>query len=251
MFMLLKKLQRCLSSEEYTVKIYSGRMGKNNLVNFYFISFFLILNTIFSNTLFSQSNITENNKTNYEILSDLLVKSLNKVEDRIIIAGKDKTYLLSFNRGNEGSVDVRESTDETKLFFQSLISQSLRDYKIITDSSINFDYRINIGYPGARVNYSKIKTFGLIGNKVVKRECRIMYKCTFTNKNADTSESFSISKTFGDEIFIDKIPLVEDNNFRFTRSSLPVESKFSKILIPAAIILSTAVAIILFFTIRK
>ncbi|CAN5575939.1 hypothetical protein BH10BAC5_BH10BAC5_13920 [soil metagenome] len=221
-------------------------------VKYIFLIIILIFTVGFTQHSFCQSNDTTslNYRTNYEILSDLLVKSLSKIEDRIIIAGKDKTYLLSFNIKRD-AVDGESINKETILFFKSLIPQGLKNYKIISDSSLNYDHRINISYPVTNVDYSKIRTIGLIGNKTVKRICSIGYYCTFENKGADSSESFRVIRSFDDEIMIDKIPSLEDTNIRFTHASLPSESTFNKLLLPAAIILSTAAAIILFFTIRK
>jgi len=194
----------------------------------------------------SQAQDSTAYKTNYEILSGLLSKSISKIEDRIITAGKEKTYLLSFNDNASGN-----GFRETNSFFQSLISQKMRDYKILSDNSLSFDNKILISSPVLSVLYSGIKTKGIIGNKFVKRECKVSYLCTVENSGTDDVKSFRYNETFTDEIPVDKIPMVEDINLTFTRSELPKETTFSKILLPAAIIFSTAAAIVLFFTIRK
>ena len=242
--MLLKKLLKFSSSEAYTVNIH--RNGMKIISYKYFIPAVILFLTgsFFLGDANAQDTTTYSYKTNYEILSDLLTKSLNKIEDRIITAGKEKTYLLSFNEQSIGN-------KETKSFFQSLISQRFRDYKILSDNSLNFDHKIIISSPVLSVTYTGLKTKGLIGDKLVKRVCKVSYLCTVENTITDDTRSFRYDESYTDEIPVDRIPYIEDTHFKFTRSDLPHESTFSKILLPTAILLSTAAAIVLFFTIRK
>lgn len=209
----------------------------------------IIFHFAFSAVCFAQSGDTAsyNYKSNYDIISELFTKSLSKIEDRIISAGKEKTYLLSFD-SNPGNGDIGGLKPETRSFLQSLTFQRLSSYRLITDSSLKYDTKIDIYYPSLNVSYSELHTKGILGDRSVKRICSIHYLCSF---HGYPEMDFTFNDKHEDIISLDRISQVEDPNFRFTKSELPRETVLNKIIVPAAILISTAAAIVLFFIIRK
>jgi len=75
-----------------------------------------------------------------------------------------------------------------------------------------------------------------------------MYSYSISGKDINDRK---IYKSYKDEINVDKVEYIENGNYAFLKSVLPEKPFLKKILIPAVIVAVSAIATILFFTIRS
>lgn len=210
-------------------------------MNIKYLLLFLFLFTI-RGISFSQ----ENSSSNLSEINKLIEESLIPLENKLILLGKEKLYLLS---------------DESKSiqgdYMLKILKRNLSEYKILlkpgnTDFTDSVDYLIKIAQPSIKTLYKKIFDEDIIGTKKVEREITVKYDLTLEDKK-NLNEVFrnKFSNKYKDSFNLDEQSLIEDRNFDFSRSAIPEENTVNHLLYPALIIMSTAAAIILFFTIRS
>ena len=210
-------------------------------MNIKYLLLFLFLFTI-RGISFSQ----ENSSSNLSEINKLIEESLVPLENNLILLGKEKLYLLS---------------DESKSiqgdYMLKILKRNLSGYKMLfksgnPDFSDSVDYFIKIARPSIKTLYKKIFDEDIIGTKKVEREITVKYDLTLEDKK-NLSEIFrnKFSNKHKDSFNIDEQSLIEDRNYDFSRSAIPEENTVNQLLYPALIIMSTAAAIILFFTIRS
>ena len=210
-------------------------------MNIKYLLLFLFLFTI-RGISFSQ----ENRSSNLSEINKLIEESLIPLENKLILLGKEKLYLLS---------------DESKSiqgdYILKILKRNLSGYKILlkpgnTDFTDSIDYIIKIAQPSIKTLYKKIFDEDIIGTKKVEREITVKYDLTLEDKK-NLYEVFrnKFSNRNKDSFNLDEQSVIEDRNYDFSRSAIPEENTVNHLLYPALIIISTAAAIILFFTIRS
>ena len=210
-------------------------------MNIKYLLLFLFLFTI-RGISFSQ----ENRSSNLSEINKLIEESLVPLENKLILLGKEKLYLLS---------------DESKSiqgdYILKILKRNLSGYKILlkpgnTDFTDSVDYIIKIAQPSIITLYKKIFDEDIIGTKKVEREITVKYDLTLEDKK-NLYEVFrnKFSNRNKDSFNLDEQSVIEDRNYDFSRSAIPEENTVNHLLYPALIIMSTAAAIILFFTIRS
>ena len=206
--------------------------------------FFLLLLITCGNS-YSQVNdslVREYSKSNYEIFSSLLDKSLEKIENKISVYGIDKIYNVSI------SGKKKEETD----FFKNYFRQKFSGYRIVYDETREkADYFINIKEPRFNVDYIKIKGF-ILGNKKVIR--KLIFSAEFDisdTAKTNTSKGNRIKQISEDEFYLEEQIQVESGGYDFLKGVLPEKSFIEKMIVPGLIITASAVTIILFFTVRS
>jgi hypothetical protein len=206
-----------------------------------FFLFCVVLLFYFTN-IYSQNNYNTISERNIDIFSRLIDNGLNDLENQLVIAGKDKLFLLRF---------PEKSIENNYLFLK--LKQKFSSYNLLTgNSSQKADYEIVFENPKLNTNYSEIFSSTFLGSKRVKRKIQV----GFLHKIIDNSTKEEIySHTFNesneDDFLLDDHEYVEISNYGFTKSILPDESLFQQVLIPALVVGASAVAIILFFVIRS
>lgn len=210
-------------------------------MNIRYLLFFLIFFTI-RGISFCQ----ESSSSNLSEINKLIEESIVPLENKLILLGKDRLYLLT-----------DESSSIQGGYISKFIKRSFPGYKMllhsgISDFSDSADYLIKIAGPSIKTLYKKISVDDLIGTKKAEREITLKYELIITDKKS-LSEVFrhKFSNKHNDSFNLDEKSLIEDRNYNFTRSAIPEENILNHVLYPAVIILSTAAAIILFFTIRS
>ncbi|MEO8447606.1 MAG: hypothetical protein ABI528_08935 [bacterium] len=200
---------------------------------------FLILRGI----SYSQDNF----ENNISIVNRLIEESFLSPGNKLTELGKDKFYGVSFDPRNQS---------ESYLFER--FKNRFYDYKlIVNENSDSINYVIKFKDPVINTKYSKIFTDNVIGVKKIVREITVSYKLEITKKINSSSDSLRIilnqnfNKKSKDNIDLDKLTYAEDSRYRFSSSELPEESTLNQIMFPAIIVAASAVAIILFFTIRS
>lgn len=195
-----------------------------------------ILLLVFIQNAFSQ-NVSQKLKTNLENIDVLLDASFELMGDRLNL-NKDKVYLLKINH-----------TDfETESYFQSKIKNRFNGYKIISDEKLGNDAVILIDSLTLDTKYLRLFEKDLLGNKYVQRRAMVKYNCVFSGTDI---QGYRFNQTFTDDFELDNLSSVENDKFFFAQGVIPSQSFFSKYLIPSIVILSSAAAAILFFTVRN
>ncbi|MCX7833808.1 MAG: hypothetical protein N2490_06335 [Ignavibacteria bacterium] len=178
-------------------------------------------------------------KTNLELINLLLQNDFEKCIEYINILGPEKTYLITTNDNSEVSKYI------IKLFKQIYINYKLttEDKKIISDYTLKFDNAI------IKTEY-KYEHKNLIFDKYLQRQIFCGFDLLISNKDSTiyTRNFYSIIK---DTVDYSYISYIESDGYKFAKGKLPEESFFDKYLIPSTAILVSAVAIVLFFTIRS
>lgn len=202
----------------------------------YLFSICLIL--ILRGVSFSQDSFN----TNLDIVQNLIEESLTPLGNKLLILGKDNFYSIKIDNNNQAGSYLLDK-----------IIRRFNDYKlIIGEDSDSTDYITVIKNPYIRTGYKKIFTDRILGTKKVQREVIVSYEIELMNKKTSSIEySLNFNKSFKDNFDLDKLGLVEDNRYKFSRSTLPAESKLNEILFPSIIIAASAAAIVLFFIIRS
>jgi len=164
------------------------------------------------------------------------------MDDRLLL-DKDKVYFLEF-------VNTKNPGNETETYFRSRIKSRFANNKIISDVNLVHDVKIQIDSLDIDTKYTKLFEKDLLGDKYVKRDVVVGYKCSFFFNEGGT-EGFLFKKKFTDDFEIDRLSAMENNNFLFTQGVLPDQSFFSKYLVPTVVVLASAIAVILFFSVRN
>jgi len=186
--------------------------------------------------VFPQSN-TQKLTTNLENIDVLLDAGFDLLSDRLIL-NKDKVYLIQINH----------SDYETESYFRSRIKSRFPVYKIISDSNLGNDVKIIFDSLRIETKYLKLFEKDLLGNKFIKRQTIVKYRCSFTGSEV---EGYRFNESFTDDFEFDNLVSVENEKFFFAQGVIPPQSFFSKYLIPSIVILASAAAVILFFTVRN
>ncbi|MBI5403873.1 MAG: hypothetical protein HY959_10775 [Ignavibacteriae bacterium] len=203
-----------------------------------FIYFFVFLTSCLA---FSQGTGEYDFKTNLEIFSKLTEKSIEKIENKIIVLGREKVFCL-----------IIEGNEENKDFLYTKFRQKLYNFKIISEpDSASADYIVYLSRTVLNTGY--IKIFGsVLKSRKVEREISVLYSCEIKQRNSqDVLYSEMISEKKTDNFLLDNKDAVERGDYSFLKGRLPEMSFFEKAVIPGAVILASAVTIILFFAIRS
>lgn len=191
---------------------------------------------VFIQIAFPQNN-SQRLKTNLENIDVLLDAGFEPMGDRLIL-NKDKVYLMQINH----------SDYETESYFRSRIKSRFHEYKIISDANLGSDAKIIIDSLKFDTKYLKLFEKDLLGNKYIKRQSIVKFSCSFTGTDV---QGYRFNESFTDDFELDNLSSVENDKFFFAQGVIPSQSFFSKYLIPSIVILSSAAAAILFFTVRN
>ena len=185
----------------------------------------------------AQIDYSELPKTNFNLFQEITAKSLNELADAITIIGKDKIFKISVN-----------DTTEKKEFFINELKQKFQNVKFIYEISDSVDFEIMFSNIDFKTKYSYLKTKRLFGDEYLNRGLIVLYSYSVPAKDVIDRK---VSKSYNDEIKADRIEYIENGNYAFLKSVLPDKPFFKKIIVPAVIVAVSAIATILFFTIRS
>ena len=188
------------------------------------------------------SQITESSQplSNISIFDNELKKTFLKIENTMVILGKDKIYNFHL-----------DGTDEHKDFFMNGVRKYLNDYKIVFEDSASADYSVYIMNFNPEINYTDVKP-NIVLDKKINRKLVLSFKFEIKDKiKNDISDSGLLKESFDDVISFDDLNQAESGKYSFAKGQLPRQSLFEKILIPGLAVLASAAAIVLFFIIRS
>lgn len=104
--------------------------------------------------------------------------------------------------------------------------------------------RLNTYYPGFIKN-------GFLGEKTMKRRIISEMEIIIKNNSSSILAEENLNSNFFDEIFFEDYSRYESPEYKFTQSTPPGLSLVESIIFPAAVITASAVAALLFFSIRS
>jgi hypothetical protein len=196
---------------------------------------------LLTGNLYSQVTGQYELRTNQEIYSKLMDKNLEKLENQLVIFGKDKIFCL-----------VISGVEEIREFIYTKFRQKLYNYKIISEKdSVSADYLVSIEDIELKTKY--IRIFGSVfKNRKVEREIKISFVNKIKQKNSeDVLFKEEISDKKIDDFLLDNQESVERGDYGFLKGTLPERSFLDKAVIPGVVILASAITIVLFFVIRS
>lgn len=183
----------------------------------------------------AQNDYGELPKTNLNAFQEITFDSFNEIEDVITIIGKDKLYKVSI-----------EDNSEFKEFILGALKQKFYNFKFVYVVSDSADAVLKFSSLYFKTEYSDLKEKKLLGDEYFKRQLTVSY-----NFLVSGGTEKKIVRTYKDEIKADKLDYVQSGNYAFLKSVLPEKPFLKKIIIPAVIVAVSAIATILFFTIRS
>lgn len=186
-------------------------------------------------TLF-QDRIEAQPKTNLEVFNILIDSASALIEKKI--PGSDEEILLSLTFG--GSYDVLKN-----YFYSSITSQRK---KILLTKNSDQTKALNITLTEAKIEYHENIKDGLFGDFYTIRSAKITGSYVYSSVPV-LSEGFVYGAT--DTILTSELQNVENLSYPFTTAEKPVEPFFSSLFEPIVAVGTTALAVILFFTIRS
>jgi hypothetical protein len=193
-------------------------------------------------------------KTNLNAFQEITSKSLNELEDIITILGKEKIYKvsiefedsISFNRG--AYKIITDDNIEKKDYLINELKQKFHNIKFVYEFVDSVDFVIKFSQLKLKTVYTDLKAKKIFGDEYVSRELSVNYDFSVSGKELISRK---INKIFKDEVKVDKLEYIESGNYAFLKSVLPEKPFLKKILVPAVIVAVSAIATILFFTIRS
>lgn len=200
--------------------------------------FILILFCIFSIQSIGIGQ-TEGIIDNDRIFTALLREGLSKLTDILTISGKDKIYLV-------------KSPDKDKKFEYLVmnIRRIFPEYKFITgEINVKPDYKLLFNNLSLKTNYKNTGN-NPVKEKEVIREMTVNYIVNLT-QNDSSVYSDVFMKKYEDKIPFDNIPEVEYGAEDFAKGEIPESSFGEKLFIPIIVTAVSAIAVILFYSIRS
>ncbi len=202
--------------------------------------FTLILFVFALKSGFAGQNPYDLPKTNFNVFTEVLGKGLGLLEDDITILGRDKIFKLDAG-----------TDSEMKNFFLNVFRQKLGSYRFVyeqrTDSC---DYRINIKDLSMGVSYTRPEGKSLLGEELTRRVISVSFEYSFY-KNETKVAGKKFSENYKDSINVKDYEYVQNQDFPFMNSELPEKSFLGRVFVPALVVLTSAAAVVLFFTIRS
>lgn len=179
-------------------------------------------------------------KTNFNVFSDLLGRGLVLVEDEITIYGKDKIYKL----------DAGPDSDMKSFFLNVFRQKFISDRFVYDKSTDSCDYVITVKNLGLSVQYTRPEGKSLLGDEFTNRKISVSFEYIIENKGT-VKCGRKFSENYKDNINVKDYEYVQNQEYSFMNSELPEKSLLGKVFVPALVVLSSAAAVILFFTIRS
>lgn len=139
---------------------------------------------------------------------------------------------------------IRKTADKNKLNYSIA-----KDENFTSPDTAYYKFSISIGK--LRTEYTKFIKNGFLGEKTMRREISSLLNIKIRNKDDEEIFTEEIKTGFADEILYDGYSRYESKEYKFTQSIPPDISFLESIIFPAAVITASAVAAILFFTIRS
>ena len=195
------------------------------------IFIFLILWTLPANLSFSQT------KTNLQIFYNLADSAANYVLKQI--PSRENSCKVNLNLGSNYSV-----------LGNKILSRFIAGGKKVNPNSIDDSSSIVVDFTidKTEVKYEDMYRKGLFGDFYVPRMIKLSGNFLVLPSG---SKMHDFNYTYSDSVKVDDVRSLENTSYTFTQGQLPPEPFFSSLFEPVIAVGATALAVILFFTIRS
>lgn len=251
----MKFYHRYIDYHRYTAVFREkSNLLNNNIINSsLFIGFFLRklpLFLIFTALVIQQTGAQTLKKNNLEIFEQEISSELEKF-----------FYFPEINRDLKLVFWVSSSrkSKEEKKFIESVIRKTAEKNKLKysfaknenMDAPDSIYIKCSITVEKLYTDYTKLIKNGFLGEKSMQREITSVLDVNISLNNGSVLVNDVIKTRYDDEIPYDDYTTLESSEYKFTESSPPDISLLESIIFPAAVITISAVAAILFFSIRS
>jgi hypothetical protein len=186
---------------------------------------------------YAQNEYGELPKTNLNAFQEITGKKLSELEDVITLLGKEKVYKITI-----------EENSEQKDFLLNELKQKFGNFKFVYVVSDSVDFKIRFSNLKFSTKYTNLKAKKFLGDEYISRELTSSFRFSVDGNDIRINNNDHV---FKDEVKVDKLEYIESGNYAFLKSVLPEKPFLKKILVPAVIVAVSAIATILFFTIRS
>lgn len=223
-----------------------------------FLGFFLRKFTVFlylaaiigavSNSagIYAQNNI----KSNLEVFEQEISGELEKF---FFLPGVNRDVKFVF------WVSSPKKSKEDKKFIESVVKKTAERNKLkysigkdeVMDSPDTVYNKCEVTVNKLYTDYTKLIKNGFLGEKSMQREITSSLDVNISLNNGEVLVSDEIKTKYDDEIPYDDYTQFESAEYKFTQSTQPDISLLESIIFPVAVVTISAVAAILFFSIRS
>jgi hypothetical protein len=194
-------------------------------------------------------------KSNIEVFDDIISSGFEKI---YYYPGLNRNFEFIFIVNSDKSEANRKRTEDINRYLVSLIKKTasannLRfsiapdTFSVRNDSGYNI---INLKVFELETKYSGFKKNKFLGDKTMERNIKVNIGVNITPGNAPEITD-RISGDYRDEVNYDNYEELEASQYIFTHGKAPNISSIETIVFPVLLIVVSAAATILFFTIRS
>lgn len=211
------------------------------------LSIFIITSIFYS---YSSLHAQEKYKSNLEVFEDEISIELEKI-----------IFLPEINRNEKFVFYVTDSGNkpENKKFMEKIVRNTADKNKILYSfSKDDFMKAPDTGYIKFRIivnkfytEYTKLIKNRFLGEKTMYRKITSAFSVNVWDNFDKSLYRDDISTKFEDEIPLDDYTKYESAEYKFTQNYPPKVSFLESVIFPAAVVTFSAIAAILFFTIRS
>ena len=196
--------------------------------------------------VFAQTNI----KSNLEVFEQEISGELEKF---FFMPGVNRDVKFVF------WVSSPKKSKEDKKFIESVVKKTADRNKLkysiakdeVMDSPDTVYNKCAITVNKLYTDYTKLIKNGFLGEKSMQREITSSLDVNISSNNGEVLVSDEIKTKYDDEIPYDDYTQFESAEYKFTQSTQPDISLLESIIFPVAVVAISAVAAILFFSIRS
>ncbi len=212
---------------------------------------FLYLVAIIGAVLYSAGIYAQNNiKSNLEVFEQEISGELEKF---FFLPGVNREVKFVF------WVNSPKKSKEDKKFIESVVKKTAERNKLkysiakdeVMDSPDTVYNKCAVTVNKLYTEYPKLIKNGFLGEKTMQREITSSLDVNISSNNGEVLVSDEIKTKYDDEIPYDDYTQFESSEYRFTQSTQPDVSLLESIIFPVAVVTISAVAAILFFSIRS
>ena len=211
-----------------------------------FLYLAVIIAAVICPRVFAQTNI----KSNLEVFEQEISGELEKF---FFMPGINRDVKFVFR------VSSPKKSKEDKKFIESVVKKTADRNKLkysiakdeVMDSPDTVYNKCAITVNKLYTEYTKLIKNGFLGEKSMQREITSSLDVNISSNNGEVLVSDEIKTKYDDEIPYDDYTQFESAEYKFTQSTQPDISLLESIFFPVAVVSLSAVAAILFFSIRS
>lgn len=212
---------------------------------------FLYLASILAAVLYPQGVQAQSNiKSNLEVFEQEISGELEKF---FFLPGVNRDVKFVF------WVSSPKKSKEDKKFIESVLKKTAERNKLkysiakdeVMDSPDSVYNKCAVTVNKLYTDYTKLIKNGFLGEKSMQREITSSLGINISLNNGEVQVEDEIKTKYDDEIPYDDYTQFESSEYKFTQSTQPDISLLESIIFPAAVVTLSAVAAILFFSIRS